>query len=161
MHLVYACSSSVVPCEATSQGGHFPSKLKYRRFPSYLLCTLLIFPFHILPSPVNPTGFSLCFFLGFLAIFILFSSNNNNNLTLITCSRKQARQYFQQMRSFWTAETSFFQPRTCRLNFRWEIIRKIHRRNDNFLSRKTCFIFKSYILDIPLNRDVIQSFRLY
>ena len=28
----------------------------------------LIFPFQLLPSPVNPTGFSFCFFLGFLAI---------------------------------------------------------------------------------------------
>ena len=37
----------------------------------------LIFPFHILPSPVHPTGFSFCFFPGFLAIFILLSSNNS------------------------------------------------------------------------------------
>ena len=35
-------------------------------------------PFHLLPSPVHPIGFSFCFFLGFLAIFILLSSNNNN-----------------------------------------------------------------------------------
>ena len=36
----------------------------------------LIFPFHLLPSPVNPAEFSFCFFSGFLVIFILFSSNN-------------------------------------------------------------------------------------
>ena len=38
--------------------------------------TLLLFPFHLLPSPVHPTGFSFCFFLCFLAIFTLLSSNN-------------------------------------------------------------------------------------
>ena len=35
-----------------------------------------IFPFHLLPSPVNPTAFSFCFFPGFLAIFIFLTSNN-------------------------------------------------------------------------------------
>ena len=55
--------------------GRFTSKIKYRRFPSYLLCTLLLFSFHLLPSPVHPTVFSFCFFSGFLAIFILLSSN--------------------------------------------------------------------------------------
>ena len=29
--------------------GSLTSKLEYRRFPSYLLCILLIFPFHLLP----------------------------------------------------------------------------------------------------------------
>ena len=38
----------------------------------------LIFPFHVLPSQVHPTGFSFCFSPGFFAIFILLSSNNNN-----------------------------------------------------------------------------------
>ena len=38
--------------------GHLTFNLNYRRFPSYFLCTFLIFPFHLLPSPVNPTGFS-------------------------------------------------------------------------------------------------------
>ena len=33
-------------------------------------------PFHLLPSPVNPTGFSFCLFPGFLSIFILLSLNN-------------------------------------------------------------------------------------
>ena len=51
-----------------------------RRFPSCLLLTLLLyafFYFHFLPSMGHPTGFSFCFFFGFLAIFILLSSNNN------------------------------------------------------------------------------------
>ena len=91
---------------------HLTSKLKYRRFPSYLLCTLILFPFHLfptgfffyffpgflaiftllssntifplhlVPSPVHPTGFSFCFFPGFLAIFTLLSPNNNNNQKL-------------------------------------------------------------------------------
>ena len=30
----------------------------------------LIFPIYLLPCPVHPTGFSFCFFPGFLAIFI-------------------------------------------------------------------------------------------
>ena len=55
------------------------SKLKYRRFQSYIFCTLLLFPFHLLPSPVHPTGFSSCSFPGFLAIFTLLSSNIINN----------------------------------------------------------------------------------
>ena len=37
------------PCEQPHEG-HLTSKLKYRRFSSYLLCTLLIFPFRLLPS---------------------------------------------------------------------------------------------------------------
>ena len=56
-----------------------PPKLKYRRFPSYLFCTLLLLPFHLLPSPVHPTGFSFCMFPGFLAIFTLLWSNNNKD----------------------------------------------------------------------------------
>ena len=48
-------------------------------FPSYLLCALLSFPFHVLPSPVHHTGFSFCLFSGFLAILTLLSQNNNNN----------------------------------------------------------------------------------
>ena len=60
-----------------SRKAHLTSKLKYRRSPSYLLCTLLLFPFNFLPSPVYPTGFYFCFFPGFLTIFALMSSNNN------------------------------------------------------------------------------------
>ena len=59
------------PCESQPHKGHLTSKLKYKWFPSILLCTHLIFPFHILPSPVYPTGFSFCFFPGFLTIFTL------------------------------------------------------------------------------------------
>ena len=44
----------------------------------------LIFPFHLLPTPVHPTRFSFCFFPGFLAIFIL--SSNNNQHSLIGCA---------------------------------------------------------------------------
>ena len=53
------------------------SNLNYRWIPSYLFCTLLLFPFHVLPSPVHPTGLSL--FLPWLPChFYLLSSNNNN-----------------------------------------------------------------------------------
>ena len=34
------------------------SNLKYRRFPSYLPCTLLLIYFHLLPSAGHLTGFS-------------------------------------------------------------------------------------------------------
>ena len=43
----------------------------------------LIFPFHLLPSPVYPTGYSFCFFPGLLPIYILLSSNNNNKTLFI------------------------------------------------------------------------------
>ena len=36
----------------------------------------IIFPYHLLPSAVHPTGFCFYFFPGFLAISILLSSNN-------------------------------------------------------------------------------------
>ena len=45
----------------------------------------LIFPFHFPPSPVYPTVFSICFFPGFIAIFILLSSNSNNNNSKCFC----------------------------------------------------------------------------
>ena len=63
------------PCESLHHKGHLTFKLKYRWIPSYLLCTLLLFPLHLLPSPVHPTRFSFCFFFpGFLVIFSLLSS---------------------------------------------------------------------------------------
>ena len=40
----------------------------------------LIFPFHLLLSPVHTAGFSYCFFPGFLVIFILLIWKNNNKL---------------------------------------------------------------------------------
>ena len=65
------------PSESQLHEGHLTSKLKYKRFPSYLLCTFLLFSFHLLPSPMHPIRFSFCFFPGFLAIFMLLSSNSN------------------------------------------------------------------------------------
>ena len=65
-------------CSTQPHKGHFTSKLKYRRFLSYLL----LLPSHLSPSPVHPTGFSLCFFPCFFAIFTLLSSNSNVNDTL-------------------------------------------------------------------------------
>ena len=66
------------PCESQSHKSHLTAKLIYRPFPSYLLCTLLLFPIHLLLSPVHFTGFSFCFLPGFHAIFTLLSSNNNS-----------------------------------------------------------------------------------
>ena len=54
--------------------GPFTSKFDSKTVP---VLPSLIFPFHLLPSPVHPTGFSFRFFHGFLAIFILLSSNRN------------------------------------------------------------------------------------
>ena len=57
--------------------GHFTYKISSKTVPILpFLDPSLIFPFHLLPSPVHPTGFSFCFFTGFLAIFISLSSNN-------------------------------------------------------------------------------------
>ena len=58
--------------------GHLTSTLKYRQFPSYLL---YLISFYLLLSPVYLTVFSFCFFPGFLTIFILLSSNSNNNVS--------------------------------------------------------------------------------
>ena len=65
--------------EPSSQGS-----TNYRRFPSYILCTLLLLPFHLLPFPVYPTGYSFCLIPGFLAIFILLSSRQQQILELYT-----------------------------------------------------------------------------
>ena len=45
-------------CVSQPHKGDLTAKLKYRRFSSYFLCILLLFPFHLLPSPVHLTGFS-------------------------------------------------------------------------------------------------------
>ena len=56
-------------------------RVNLTRFPFKLNSTMvtnlpsLIFPFNLLPSPVHATGFSFCFFPGFLVIFILLSLN--------------------------------------------------------------------------------------
>ena len=82
MFLCLTINCSIFPCESQPHKGHLTSKPNYRQFPSYLLCTPLLIPFHLLPSPVYPTGFSFCFFPGFVAIFTLLSSINNNNFTV-------------------------------------------------------------------------------
>ena len=76
-HLSESCTPD--PCESHPHRGHLVSKPNYRRFPSYLLWTLLLFPIHLLPSPMHSTGFSFYIFPGFLAMFTSLSSNNNNN----------------------------------------------------------------------------------
>ena len=55
--------------DITQGSPHLQTQLQ--AVPVYLLCTLLLFYFHLLPSPVHPTRFSFCFFL---VIFILMSS---------------------------------------------------------------------------------------
>ena len=56
------------------------SILNFKTFPVLLfLSPSPIFPFHLLPFPVHPTGFSFYIFPGFLAMFILLSSNNNKS----------------------------------------------------------------------------------
>ena len=52
----------------------------------------LIFPFHLLPSPVHPTGFFFCFFPGFLVIYTLLSSKNNS--TRVTSTSRRSPSYF-------------------------------------------------------------------
>ena len=52
-------------CESHPHKGRINSKLKSKTIP--VLPTpdpILIFPFHLLPSPVHSTGFSFCFFPG-------------------------------------------------------------------------------------------------
>ena len=61
----------------SSDKGHLTSKQNSMTVPVLLS---LIFPFILSPSPGHPTGFSFCIFSGFLAIFILLSSDNNNNI---------------------------------------------------------------------------------
>ena len=68
------------------------ANFKYRRIPSYLLCTLLLFLFNLLPSPVHPTGFFFCFFPGFLVIYTLLSSKNNS--TRVTSTSRRSPSYF-------------------------------------------------------------------
>ena len=52
-------------------------KPNYRRVPSYLLCTILSFSFHLLSSPVHPTGFSFCFSLASMPFLSCCHHNNN------------------------------------------------------------------------------------
>ena len=55
------------------------AKLNSKTVPVF---SFLIFPFHLLPSPVHPTGFSFCFFPGFLAIFIVVSCQHEHSQTI-------------------------------------------------------------------------------
>ena len=66
-------------CESQLHKGHLTSKLNYNTVP---VLPSLIYPFHLSPSPVHPTGSFFCFFPGFLAIFISLSWNNNNIYSL-------------------------------------------------------------------------------
>ena len=73
---MYMLSKSVMsskdPRESQPHKVDLTSKLNSKTVPVLLsLDPSLIFPFHLLPFPVHPTGFSICFFPGFLAIFIL------------------------------------------------------------------------------------------
>ena len=62
----------------------------------------LIFPIHLLPN-----GFSFCFFPGFLAIFIMFSSNNNrSNSNNPLPSDKKARNKVFISRLPWRSNTA-------------------------------------------------------
>ena len=53
--------------------------------------------FNLFPTSVHSTGFSFCFFLGFLATFILLSSNNNN-LSLSVAAHKQIYHAFKKVK---------------------------------------------------------------
>ena len=81
-----------------------------------------MFPFHLLPYPVHPTRFSLCFFPGFLAIFILLSSR---------------QQQFSISKIFWM-------PNICSVSgmkVRDELHLEIHRVHMLFESRKKLNIY--------------------
>ena len=52
---------------------------------------LLLFPFHLLPSPVHRTGFCFCFFSGFLAIFILLSTTGGQSNLYLKKNTKMFR----------------------------------------------------------------------
>ena len=43
----FACLVIVITTKTKQNKGHLISKPNYRRFPSYLFCTLLLFPFHL------------------------------------------------------------------------------------------------------------------
>ena len=88
IHRVFTLYDSYLYDRLASQSdmGHLTYKLNYRRYPSNLPCTLLLFLFNLLPSPVHSTGFSLGFFRGFLAIFTLLSSNKKATYNLAPCA---------------------------------------------------------------------------
>ena len=65
-----------IACESQPHKSHLTSTLNTKTVP---VLPSVIFPFHLLPSPMHPARFSFCLFPSFLSIFILLSSNNNNN----------------------------------------------------------------------------------
>ena len=54
-----------------------PTNSTRRRFPSYILFTLLLFYFHLLPSPVHRTEFSSFSSLAYLPFLSCYRHNNN------------------------------------------------------------------------------------
>ena len=74
-------------CESQPPKGHLTSKLKYRRFPSYRLCTLVLFPFHLLPSyQIFPLFFPWlpCHFY----LVVIEQQQQNNTTTLPTAPQE-------------------------------------------------------------------------
>ena len=73
-----------VPCDSQPHKGSRISNFNSKTVPVLpFLDPSLIFPFHLLSSPVRSTGFFFCFFPGFLVIIILSSSNNNMNFSWV------------------------------------------------------------------------------
>ena len=67
-------------------------KLNHRRFSSYLLCTILIFPFQLLPSTVNLIPFAYFLFKFYLPL--PFSSCCYQNIkNLHACRRTDVRKF--------------------------------------------------------------------
>ena len=77
----------------------------YRWFPSYLLCTFLLFPFYLLPSPVHPTGFSYCFFPDFITTTTKISSFRQTYVLTF--------KYFLVIKAQWNYLHSFFSLILC------------------------------------------------
>ena len=72
--------------------GHLTSKLIYRRFPFYLLCTLLLFPFCFFTFPSAPTGFSLFLpWLPYHFYLVVFEQQQQQRATVL-------RKYLHRLR---------------------------------------------------------------
>ena len=85
---------SADPCESQAQKGHLTSKLKCRRFPSYLLCTHLLFSFQLFPSQ--------CTLLDFPSISSLAS------LSFLPCCHRTTTTSFFLRFSLFLSTFSFF-----------------------------------------------------
>ena len=101
----------------------------------------LIFPFHILPYPVQPTGFSFGYFPGFLAIFILLSSNNNN----LFCTRWPWTNYEYNTRKHYT--------------YKYSLLYCINIQNYNVNKRHICT--QRNLFQILLNQTEIGLYLLF